>query len=134
MCGLEWRVDLLHRRCGSGGRADFDELTRLAGGTRGGGKRSGVKVDLWSVLRRWRIAEGIAVLVYVCLGRRVFGVGFVLGLLGFCCKWQRIRGELVGLQGCGRGLECEGATRDGRGVAGACQSASEAAVEADRGG
>ena len=63
--GLERRVDLLHQRYGSGGRADSGELTRLAGGTREVGEGSGVKVDTWSSLWRGRIAKGRAVLVCV---------------------------------------------------------------------
>ena len=48
--GLERRVELAVGAAEVGGRADSGELAWPVRGTRGGGERSGVKVDLWSVL------------------------------------------------------------------------------------
>ena len=72
-------------------------------------------------------------LFYACLGRRVFGAGFVHGCMGFATNGSSFGGELQVIAGNGRAFECEGGTRDGRSLARACQMAGGAVVVADNG-
>ena len=120
MRGLEQRVELLHQRCGNGGRADSGEVLRPTRGTEEGDERSGVKVDSWSLLWRWRIGEGVAVLVCVFWQRRLFGLVLVNGFLGFAANGS-------GLGGNGRrlaGVLGEGKPRGWQEGAWACQRAA----------
>ena len=115
--GLEQRVDLLHRHCGSGGEADSSEVLRAAGSMGEGDEGSGRKMDTSALLWRWRIAKRVGVLVYVCLGRRVFGAGFVHGLLGFAANGSGSEGNWQAWQ-----VESEAlGVRKARGMAGAWQ-------------